>query len=98
MQINHEKRVLKEIEKLNGKYKFTHDGSYDGRRQTTALIKIDGKYYQGSSQCSFKDTFDRKIGRAISLGRAFHNYLKGDYIDLESISSNWRFKEDVDKT
>lgn len=82
------------LETLNGKVKYTHKSVHDGRKQTVALVKIDEKYYQGNAQCSKKDVFSRKIGRAISLGRAMKNYQDGNHINMESISNDFRFKED----
>lgn len=65
---------LKELEKLGGKFKCTHAAMYDGRRRTIVVLKIKGIYYMDSADCSFKDTFSRKIGRALALKRAMLDY------------------------
>lgn len=97
MKTKTEIKNLKELKELGGKFKCTHKGEYDGRRQTVALIKIDGEYYQGNAQCSHKDMFSRKIGRAIALGRAMENYKEGRHMSIESIPEEWRFQEDRKK-
>lgn len=94
MQTKSEVKCIKRIKELGGQYKVTHTGTYDGRRTTTALIKIDGKYYEDSAQCSKQDRFDKKVGRSIALGRALVNYDEKRVISLESIPNIWRFKED----
>lgn len=49
MKTKNEIENLKKLKKLNGKFKCNHQGNYDGRKQTTVLIKVDGKYYQGQA-------------------------------------------------
>ena len=36
---------------------------------TIAEVKIDDMVYTGSATCSIKDNFNKKIGRAIAIGR-----------------------------
>ena len=86
-----EKTLLAELNKLNGKVKYTHKSKYDGRQQSVALMKIDGQYFQGTALLSDKDVFSRKLGRVIALGRAFKMYEDGVAIVPQE---QWKFKED----
>ena len=74
MKTKNEVKVLKVLEQLGGKFYCTHAGSLDGRRQTQVWLDIKGVIYTGTSECSHKDRFDKKFGRAIALGRAMKNY------------------------
>ena len=74
MKTKSEIELIKKIEKIGGKWSVCHCGTYDGRKQTYAAIKIGDDYWIGESQCSRKDTWNRKIGRIIALGRAFWKY------------------------
>ena len=94
MKTESEKSNLKLLETIGGKVKYTHKSVHDGRRQTIALVKAGDKYYQGNAQCSKSDSFSRKIGRAISLGRALKNYKEGAIINIESVFNDFRFRED----
>ena len=104
MKLQREINLLKKLEILGGKVKYTHNSVYDGRKQTVALMKIAGKYYQGYAQLSDKDKFSRKMGRLISLGRAFKQYEKDGKEDEQgniqhtSIipDQQWMFTEDRD--
>ncbi|MFW6121904.1 MAG: hypothetical protein ACOC80_13555 [Petrotogales bacterium] len=62
------------VESLGGTVWINHNAKYNGRRGTVAIITIDGKEYRGCAYCSEKDFFDKKLGRAIALGRAWKNY------------------------
>jgi hypothetical protein len=64
-------QIRNRINLLGGKCKFNYQGTYDGRKQTLAVIKVGGKYYHATAECSLKDQFNKKIGRAIALGRAW---------------------------
>jgi hypothetical protein len=94
MKTRHERKILSKIQELNGKYKVCHNLVYDGRRETVALIKIDGKYYSGNAQLSNQDRFDRKIGRAIALGRAYKKFKLGIELPISSINNEYKFRED----
>jgi hypothetical protein len=84
-------RLLKKLDGLGGGVKFSHQGQYDGRRKTAALIRIDGKYYQGIAVLSRKDFFSRKLGRVIALGRAFRMFEEGRSIVP---NEDWAFKDE----
>ena len=77
MKSQNELNLLEDIKKIDGKFRLTHASSYDGRRQTIAVIKTGGEYYQGSSQCCKTDKFSRRTGREIALGRAFKAFIDG---------------------
>lgn len=94
MKTKNEIENLKKLKKLDGKFKCNHQGKYDGRKQTTVLIKVDGKYYQGQAQCSKKDIFSKKLGRAVALGRAMIRLEEGKDMPLKSVANEWRFRED----
>ena len=78
--------LLKQIETIHGKWGLTHKSEYDGKRQTVAILKVDGKYYTGHAIVSHKDTFCRWKGRVIALGRAYKNYRNGVRIELPADS------------
>ena len=85
---------LKKLEKLGGKIKYNHQGKYDGRRESSVLIKVNGKHYRSNAYCSHKDKFSKKLGRAVALGRAMINLEKGEEWPLKNIPNEWRFAED----
>ena len=91
---NHERQLLKRLKSLNGKVKYNHNAEYDGKRQSVALIIIDNKFYQGTATLSEKDQFNRKLGRAIALGRAFKNYDKKN----DCPNPAWGFKDEHSTT
>lgn len=78
---------LKELEKLNGKFKCIHEG----QRQTIVIIKIKDVYYMNSAECSPNDQFSRKIGRALALKRAMLDYRKNK---IQDPPEALKFKED----
>ena len=44
-------------------------------KKSCEVMVVDGlKVYVGSSKCHDNDQFNRKLGRAIALGRAMHAY------------------------
>jgi hypothetical protein len=97
----HEQKILKQLESYaNIKYKFLHV-ILDCKRATICIIKQDDKdYYMGISRCSDKDTYNKKLGRAIALGRAYKNLVnckKLSELDIHEIkieNNFWLFKED----
>jgi len=91
MKTKSEVILLQRLNLLSGKVKYTHKSEYDGRRQTVALLKIGDKYYQGTACVSHKDIFDKKIGRAVALGRAFKMFDECKDIIPDD---KWKFKED----
>jgi len=96
-KITHEIKLRNRIKLLGGKFKFNYLGQFDGRKQSTAVIKIANKYYMGFAECSKKDEFNRKIGRAIALGRAWKRYEAKNSHDIESMKKSSPlalFKED----
>ena len=62
-------KMLKEIEARKGEWRVFHTEK-KGKRVTIAAIRINGEYQIGYSECSKKDSWNRKIGRTIALGRA----------------------------
>ena len=85
MKTKSELKLLKDLEKVGGKILYcTHNDRHDGRRGTNIYMTISDKVYLGCAECGHKDKFDRKIGRAIALGRAFKNYSQGTDIELPS--------------
>ena len=70
----HERVLLKKLEDLKGKVKYTHKAKHKGRRQSVAMVDIDKKEYKGVATLGNKERFNRKIGRVISLGRALKNF------------------------
>lgn len=91
MKTMQENTLLARLSNLKGKVKYTHSSQYDGRRQSVALMKIGGQYFQGTATLSDKDVFSRKLGRVIALGRAFKMYEAGRAIVPQE---QWKFKED----
>lgn len=83
--------LIKSLEKVNAEVQYTHASSYDGRRQTICMIKIKDKFFRGISVVSKKDFFDKKIGRVVSLGRAYKNYKDDEHVVPEEF---WRFVGD----
>jgi hypothetical protein len=94
MKTKSEMRVLNKLSVLGGKYKAHHWGNTDGRRTSFVYIKIKDKYYYGESQCSRKDKFDKRLGRAIALGRAMQNYDKEYNTSLRDVPEQMKFIED----
>ena len=95
MKTKTEIKNLKELERLGGKFKCTHQSEHNGRKQTIVLIKVNSKYYKGNAQCNRKDIFSKKFGRAIALGRAMKACKENRSTDVKSIPEIFRFKEDV---
>lgn len=96
MKTEQEKTLMSKLKKLKGKVKYIYSRIFThariGRRtDTTAIMKIAGKYYFGTAELSKKDTFDRKMGRTVSLGRAFKNYVNKKNVVPEE---HQKFKED----
>jgi hypothetical protein len=56
-----------------GNYSLNYDYRYDGRQGVIATIYLNDKMFKGISECSHKEKFDKKLGRLIALGRAYHN-------------------------
>ena len=91
---------MTEVEKLiydrGGSFNLTHkDMHKDGRRITTAYVKIDGNYYIGRAICSKQDNFVRKIGRHIALGRAWKAYIADSWSNYKDVPMRLRQREDV---
>ena len=82
-----EVKLLKNIEDAKGEWRVSHVGSWDGRRQSRAILKIDEKYYTGLAECSHKDNFNRKLGRVIALGRAWMAYKQNKPTGAEHIQN-----------
>jgi len=74
MKTNQEKKILAKLKEVRGKFRISHQGQCDGKRQTNVLIMIDKKYYTGNAQCSRKDKFSKKMGRVVAFGRAMNNF------------------------
>lgn len=91
MKTRQEIMLLEKLKELGGRVKYCHNCRHDGRRQTSALLKIGDNYYGGHAAVSNKDVFDKKLGRVISLGRAFDSYKRGVVCKPEE---QWKFKED----
>ena len=89
-----EMHYLNELEKLDGKYNCTHSCKHDNRKETILVVKINDKYYVGNAQCSLKDTFSKKTGRALALRRAMIEYRKGNHAEPPEFL---KFKEDKDE-
>ena len=84
-------KVLKNIEKVKGEWRVTHAGSWDGRRESRAILKVGKKWYMGVSACSANDTFNRKIGRVIALGRAWKAYKDKKPTPTKFVEKNFGF-------
>lgn len=62
------------------KVRFYHERNYEedgslsplGGTTTARVTLANGREYWGVASCSNKDTFCKRIGRDISLGRALH--------------------------
>lgn len=91
VKTKNERKVLDKISKLQGKIKCIHN-NYLGRRQTISIMKIENKYYMGCALCGVKDNFSRKVGRSISIGRAWLNYE--DKNIQHSMPEEFKFRED----
>lgn len=90
-----EKRILKEIEEMGGRWELTHKSEYDGKRQSVAVIKANNKYGIGHALLSRKDVFNKRIGREIALGRALI-MIKDKPREIKDVPNEMRFKEDMD--
>lgn len=86
-----ERKIIEKINKLNGKFKCIHN-KYLGQRQTISIIKIDNNYFMDRALCSNKDNFSRKLGRAVSIGRAWLNYENKNV--QHSMPEDLKFRED----
>ncbi len=93
MKTSNEIQILKEIKEMGGRFKISHASKYDGRRQTSAIIKVNDTYYLGHALISKHDNFCRRTGREIALGRALINAKEGRSVTKESLY-NFVFKED----
>lgn len=94
MKTTEEQKRLEQLKLLNGEVRYTHASSYDGRRQSIAIVKINDKYYWGIAQLSEQDKFSRKIARVISLGRAMKNFQKKvEYKHQKTIDIFYKKKE-----
>lgn len=94
MKTEQEKKLLEELNKLNGEVRYSHNLKYDGRRMTVAVVKINDKFYSGNAQLSLKDKFDRKIARVISLGRAMKHFKDNiESTNTETIEALFTKKE-----
>ena len=93
-----EMHYLNELEKLKGKYNCTHAGKHNCRIQTMLAVKIDDKYYIGIAECSLKDTFSRKTGRALALRRAMIEYRKGNPAEPPEYMKFREDKEEINGT
>ena len=52
---------------------------------------MDSKYYYGESNCSDKDQFSKRIGRAISLGRAMVDYSNDKSVKNDDMPEDLQF-------
>jgi len=75
-------KTLKVLQKIGAKWCVNHGGMYDGRRTTTVYLCVGDQFYRGQAELSEKDTFNRKIGRAIALGRAYRDYKAGNSVEF----------------
>lgn len=67
-------------------YNLSYGHKFDGRRGVVAqLYNDDGITWSATSYCSKSDQFNKKLGRIIALGRAFHKYdelgVEGGIVD-----------------
>jgi hypothetical protein len=86
-----EVKLLRQIGAIGGKW-AVHYG--DGRVVTEAAIKVGDNYYYGVTSRSNKDTFNRKIGRVVALGKAWKKFEEGDPDHISTIPDELRQKED----
>lgn len=61
------------LEELGCEVSICYQGKYDGRRQTYAKITHTetGYSWRSHAYCSFKDVYNKKLGRLVALGRAY---------------------------
>ena len=97
MKTRNEIKLLARIKEMNGLMKIVHQYS-DDKKRTYAMLKIDGKYYEGMSECSNQDQFDKKIGRVIAIGRAVKEFEKKSQMPLSLIPNELRFNCDREET
>ena len=86
-----ERKIIEKLKIIDGKVKCIHN-NYLGQRQTMSIIKINNNYYIGRALCSNEDNFSRKVGRSISLGRAWLSYE--NKIVQHSMPEEYKFRED----
>ena len=59
--------------KMDGDYPFINNR---GGKTTIEVTDPQGQSASGSSVCSIEDSYNRKVGNAIALGRALQNLHK----------------------
>lgn len=90
---SHEQVLRMKLENMGAKYKFSYTYDSKIRSVTNAVILLGDRYFIATATCSKKDSFNKKIGRSIALGRAYQMLGLNSPTSVEYILSHLRFNE-----